>query len=479
MKSAGLARRAAAFGASAAVLATMVAGLMSSPAQAATTSAGTVAKTAAATKSKPKVSVSTPKAADADYQGACPVKVDISAKIKVTLNGRTELAYRWLHGDGSKGKVQVVKLSGHGSKYVNVKETLSFGGNVKGWEAVQVLGPRKVTSKKGYFKVTCVDNEVDPNAPRTWVKAWAHPDEYVGPCDGRSGIDFTGVIKVNSPRWVRYRWILNGDVVDRGALKVWNTRRVGFEFEPRFSHRGWAVLEVLGRGGNESDRVRYSVWCKGEPSHETKVSVSTPTTGTNHNTCAVGANANISATGRGRVEWVWSVNGTDVAKGDTWFSEAGTKNVDLPEQALTGAAQNGGKVSITVKGPNNSDASSQSYAACNKPFSVSTSSISQAGVRTDQCVNTASSKRGPGVDFAATLTSTAAGTVSYHWVVNGVQDGPELTRTFDGAKSIPVTWGIGGTHDATVTKGSIQLVITSPNTASSSVLAYNESCPAA
>src|SRR5262245_43874083 len=98
MISAGLARRAAAFGVSAAVLAALTAGLVASPAQ--------------ADSKAPKVSVSAPKASPKAHEGTCPVKVDFSATVKVPVKGKTELAYRWLHGDGSKSKVKVVKLKG-------------------------------------------------------------------------------------------------------------------------------------------------------------------------------------------------------------------------------------------------------------------------------------------------------------------------------------------------------------------------------
>lgn len=441
MKSAGLVRRVAAFGASTAVLAAMVSGLMASPAQAATEASAGQASTAAAasTSSRPKVSVSTPKAADADYQGSCPVKVSFSAKIKVKLDGKTELAYRWLHGDGSKGKVQVVKLSGHGTRYVTAKQSITFKGDVKGWEAIQVLGPRKVTSKKGYFSVDCEKplNDVDDKPATAWARAWASPDHYVGPCTPGDKIDFTGLIKVNKPRWVRYRWILNGDVVDGGAVKVWNTRKVGFGFSPRESHRGWAVLEVLGRHGYDSNKAYYKVWCKDE-SPVSKVSVSTPTTGTNHDGCKVGANANITSTGRGRVEWVWSVNGTAVASGDTWFSGADTKNVSLADQALSGEATKGGTVTITVTGPNNKVSESQSYAACQKPAEP-TVEISGASV-------TAAPATCPAGVLSGSATIKSVGfTGQATWYFEGVHLGDAKvapgtnTISFDGVKQNVLT----------------------------------------
>ncbi|MFI6599020.1 hypothetical protein ACIBHX_22405 [Nonomuraea sp. NPDC050536] len=471
MKSVGLARRAAAFGASSAVLAAMVTGLVSGPAQAATpAAAGKAAPAAAAGQAghKPKVSITAPKASTGDYQGTCPVKVNFSSTIKVAVKGKTELAYRWVHGDGSKGKVKVVKLKGHGNKYVKVKESLTFNGDVKGWEAVQVLGPRKAVSKKGYFSVSCANGDHGDDNVRVWARAWADPDSYVGPCTPGDKIDFGGVIKVNRPTWVKYRWVLNGDVVDSGTIKVWDSRRVDLGYSPRHSQRGWAQLVIVGPDEGASNRADYKVWCKDE-SPSVKVSATNLVTGTNHDGCKVGANANINSTGAARVKYVWSVNGTPVAKDEAVFAGAGTKNVVLADQVLAGDAKNGGKITLSVFGPDNNDSITQTYAACEAKASVS--AVRVVGQRNDMCKDS----RGPGVDFSATLHTTASATVKYHWMVNGKQDGPQLERKVDG--DLDVTWGIGGTHGASETSGSIELVIDSPNSASSGATAFVKTCP--
>lgn len=362
MKFSGLAaRKAAAFGASAAVLAALAAGLVASPAQAATSKAG------------PKVSVSAPKASPGKYEGSCPVKVNFSAKIKVPLKGKTELAYRWLHGDGSKGKVNVIKLSGKGTKTVTVKQSITFKDDVKGWERIQVLGPVKALGKKGYFSVSCEEQSSEeprvdihtPQSPSVSARAWASPSRYVGPCTPGDKIDFTGLIKVDRPSWVRYRWVLNGDVVDYGKVKVYHARKVGFGLSPRDSHRGWAQLQVLRPDHTASNRAYYKVWCKDPaPAPVTKVSASSLVTGTNHDGCKVGAHATISTTGRAMVQWTWSVNGVSVLKGEDFFTGASSKTVQLPDSSLVGSATKGGTVTLTVSGPHNVDSISQSYAAC-------------------------------------------------------------------------------------------------------------------
>ncbi|NUR87966.1 MAG: hypothetical protein HOY71_28100 [Nonomuraea sp.] len=475
MKSTGLARKVAAFGASTFVLAGMVTALVSSPAQAATPAvAGAKATLAAAktTGSKPKVSITTPKASVAKYEGACPVTIKFTSTVKVKVKGTTKLAYRWLHGDGSKGKIKVVKVKGHGSKYVKIKESATFKGDVKGWEAVQVLGPRKVTSKKGYFSVSCGKPEEPRPEVRVSANAWANPSSYVGPCTPGDKIDFGGVIRVSRPTWVKYRWVLNGDVVGGDTIKVWESRRVHLGLSPRHSGRGVAELVVVGPDNRDSDRAYYKVWCKDE-APASRVSVTGLVTGTNHDGCKVGATATINSTGRGRVEYVWSVNGTSVLKGDVYFYGAGAKTVVLPDQVLAGDAKNGGKVTLTATGRNNTDSATQTYVACKQEVKASVSAVSVVGQRNDMCKDT----RGPGVDFSATLHTTGPATVKYHWVVNGKQDGPQLERQVNG--DLAVTWGIGGTHGASETSGSIELVIDGPNSASSGVTQFVKTCPPA
>ncbi|MEV4073608.1 hypothetical protein [Nonomuraea fuscirosea] len=372
MMSVGLARKAAAFGASAAMLAGLAAGLVASPAQAATTATASAAgKAAAKPASKLRVSVSTPKASPRAHDGSCPVKVDFSARIRVPVKGKTVLAYRWLHGDGSKSKVKVVRLKGKSTKTVTVKQSITFKEDVKGWEAVQVLGPKKFTSKKGRFAVSCEqprdDDRVRTHLDRTVsATAWASPSRYVGPCTPGDKIDFVGRIETSRPTWVRYRWVLNGDVVDSGKIKVRDSRRVGFGISPRHSGDGYAQLQVLGRDGAYSNRAYYKVWCKDSaPDHPEPVTkVSAGATVVNVN-CTVNASAVVTSTGAGRVGYVWKLNGSVVTSGDTYFGRnGGSKSISGFSSPLSGDARKGGTVTLSVSGPNNRDHVVKSYSAC-------------------------------------------------------------------------------------------------------------------
>ncbi|MER5620490.1 hypothetical protein [Streptosporangium sp. NPDC002544] len=125
---------------------------------------------AAAAPAKPKVAVAV-KAGPAKHTGKCPVTVGFTAKIKVSAP--TVVAYRWLRGDGSKSAVKTVKVNG--TKIL--KDRATFRGNLKGWQALEVLSPRKVVSKKATFAISCApqsgggngdnggDGGVDPQGP--------------------------------------------------------------------------------------------------------------------------------------------------------------------------------------------------------------------------------------------------------------------------------------------------------------------------
>ncbi len=364
MKSSALARKAAAFGASTAMLTGMVAGLVASPAQAATGSAATAGA---------KVSVSKPKVSTGDYQGACPVNVKFTSTVKVKPGAKgTTLAYRWLHSDGSKSKVKTATIRGTRTKSFTVSEQATFKGDIKGWQALQVLSPRKAVSKKSYFEVSCLnlDAKKTRSEARVSARAWVSPSRYVGECTPRSEIDVIGKIRVDRPSWVRYRWVVNGDVADYGRVKVWKSRTVSVSVSPRHSKRGSAVLEILSPERTSSNRVNFNLWCKDHtprPVPAVKVAAIGLATSTDRDDCEVGARATIRTTGSARVQWTWSLNGRTVSSGQDYFHGRDSKSVVLPEQALRGPAKNGGSVMLSVQGPHNGDSILQRYEACAKP----------------------------------------------------------------------------------------------------------------
>jgi hypothetical protein len=236
----------------------------------------------------PKVSVSTPAASPASHRGACPVTVAFSAKVKVKVSGKTVVAYRWLRGDGSKSKVTTRVVRGKGVKVLTVKEKATFKKSVKGWQALQVLSPRKVTTKKGHFTVSChrpgkptkppvgkppVTKPPVKKPPVTkppvhkkpaYVKAFVDVPDYAGVCPPSGGVTAKGVIKVGRPALVKYRWIHNGKVVGTGQAKVVRDKKVSYTFTPRKSHKGSVTLDIVSPRHGVSGRDAYTVRCEKE-----------------------------------------------------------------------------------------------------------------------------------------------------------------------------------------------------------------------
>lgn len=363
MKS-GLARKLAAVGAGAAMLATMATGLLATPAAAA--SASTAGK-ATSSHTKPAVSVGTPKVSLSNYKGDCPVRVTFSSRIKVkAVKGKTTVAYRWLRGNGSKSSVKTFTV-GKGVKYVTVKETHKIGGDTKGWEALQVLAPRKATSKKAYFKVSCDEGDghkVEVKDPRTRTKVWVN--------EANCKATLVGRISTSGPRWVHYRWLVNGHVVDRGTVRVDGSRNVYHVIRTRETLRGVATLQVGDRYRGSSDSAGFKIWCKDwskphVPDHGhhvvTKVgSVSADQSAAECPKATVSAVGSIYASGPAKVRYQWLANGAVVGGGVVEIGRhGGTQTV-----AYGGSSDGlkGGTIVLKIDG----DSKSDDYAAvCPKP----------------------------------------------------------------------------------------------------------------
>ena len=140
MISIGLGRRVAV---GAAALACIASGLLATPA-------------AAGSKStRSTVSVSAPAASPERYGGTCPVTVSFAAKVSLTVDGKATLAYRWLRSDGSKSAVKTFTVRGSGKRTVTLTEKATVKKDSKGWRALELLSPRKATSGKASFSVSC------------------------------------------------------------------------------------------------------------------------------------------------------------------------------------------------------------------------------------------------------------------------------------------------------------------------------------
>lgn len=376
MKSKGF-RAAAAAGAGVAMLSTALIGLTATSAAASTTGG-----------KRPAVAASTPEASPRYSVGSCPATVTFTSRIKVKVKGTTKVAYRWLHGDGSKSKVKEVTLHGRGHKTLKVTESATFGKSVKGWQALQVLAPVKVTTRKGYFSVSC--KKAEPVKRRVFAKASVDVDGYHGVCAPWRKVTAEGVIRVSRPTHVRYRWIHNGEVVDHGSTKVWDGKRVSYSFTPKHSHKGWVALEILHPRFSKGDRDFYRVECtrpaghhKPNPSPNPKPNPHKPyprphnpvSDGTaevvgvgaspDTSSCAgtkgpkVNFTGRIAVSGAARVAYRWTAGGVSKS-GVLHVHNAGTYTVDFAVDGDPHGSATSGTVTLEVTSPNSSSAS-QSY----------------------------------------------------------------------------------------------------------------------
>ncbi|MEV8636015.1 hypothetical protein AB0395_30595 [Streptosporangium sp. NPDC051023] len=419
------------------MLATMATGLLASPAAAASASNQTAVSAVA--KPKPAVSAGTPKASPAHYEGRCPAKVTFSSTIKVkAVAAKTTVAYRWLRGDGSKSQVKTLVLKGKGVKGVTVKESTTFKGDVKGWQALQVLSPRAATSRKGYFEVSCgggndegdgkdvIQNSV---GARVWV------DE--GNCEAA----LIGRISASNPTWVHYRWVVNGDVVDRDAVRVNGSAKVVHVIKPRHNLSGWAVLEIVDPDHSSSNRVGFRIWCKDE-SPKVTASVSAPDAYTG--TCPVSRTFTGTigvSEGRGTVKYRWIRDGVAGAWQDIFFDGRGyqTRTVtDSWSASASGTSKRaielyGGSTTGTVEGK----------VTCQAAPEVKSWVVGES-VSATQTAGTcpAATLSGTGQIYASGAT-----TVNYRWTVDGVtvSSGP-LVFTEAGTKTVTFTKATNGTH---------------------------------
>ncbi|MFG1962097.1 hypothetical protein [Nonomuraea sp. NPDC049028] len=230
----------------------LVGGLATAPAQAAAVS----------------VKVGRVTVSPARYAGACPATTTFSARVAV--RGASRVTYRWLRGDGHKGAVVTATVK---AGAVVVRDRQSFAKSTSGWQALQVLSPRKTTSAKARFTVSCADASPvvvtvhTPEPPRVTASVTT-PAPYSGSC-GLPGhrVTFDGRIKASrTPASVAYRWV-DSDGGPEPVERLWLTsagKAVSSSRTFLTSHSGYHWLEILDDKGHvtgRSDKSAYRVTC--------------------------------------------------------------------------------------------------------------------------------------------------------------------------------------------------------------------------
>lgn len=94
------------------------------------------------------------RAEPADYQGEAPARITFHGTISATEPGRVQ--YRFLRSDGALAPVRTLQFSAPGTKPVSTTWTLGRPGfTYDGWQAIEVLHPRRVISNRAQFSVRC------------------------------------------------------------------------------------------------------------------------------------------------------------------------------------------------------------------------------------------------------------------------------------------------------------------------------------
>jgi len=469
MKSTGL-RRFAATGAGVAMIATAAIGLTATPASAAS---ATGAK-------KPAVFATTPEATPKHFVGACPATVTFTSQIKVKVKGKTKVAYQWLHGDGSKSKVKVVTLRGHGTKTIKVTEKATFKESVKGWQALRVLAPFKATTKKGAFSVSCA-----PKKKPAFARSFVDVDDYYGSCAPYRKVTAEGVIRVSRPTLVRYRWIHNGKVVDRGATKVRGSKKVSYSFAPKHDHKGWVELDIVYPRANKDDRDFYRVECA--PRHKpAKAWASVSGAGFYEGACPVERTftGTLKTSRPTEVKYRWAGDGYrgpvqtafvgrhgKTVSNTVKFGESGTAKRWIEILGPSHAVSNVGVAKVVCGKPHHKP---HPKPHPKPPVQDGKATVESVSVSPDNssCVGT----QGPKVNVTGRIAVSGAAKVAYRWTAGGAAKTGVLTVHNPGTYTVSFT--IDADKHGSATSGTVTLEVTSPNSSSASQ-SYSFSCPKA
>lgn len=359
----------------------LTAGTLATPAQAVALSTSKIGTTAAgASEVGASVKASTVgmggtvrfgavKAGPVRYDGSCPASTEFTATVSV--KGVTRFTYRWLRSDGTRGAVRTARAGAA----VKLRERRTFDATTTGWQAVQVLSPRRATSRRAHFAVTCGGAALDATrsdsaAPPATATAKVSGDSHAGACPAT--LTFTGTVRVSRvPAAVAYRWVDS----DGGALAtehLWfaggtkshgsAARRVTSSRTFLASQTGTRWIEILGPGGrvlSSSDKAAYRVACAATPQPpQVVVKAADPWVsptgyqGTCTRPLEFTFHANVSATKPVKVSYVWiRGDGTKYPGQVTLTKDDLLKDVAHTWRVADPTATSGGSARLLITSP--------------------------------------------------------------------------------------------------------------------------------
>lgn len=328
----------------------------------ATSARAATAQAASARAASASVVTGRVRVSPARYAGVCPATTAFAATVKV--RGASGVSYRWLRGDGTKGPVTTARVKG-GTAVVRDRQT--FAVSTSGWQALQVLSPKRATSAKARFTVACdkvvggavSTLPVEHAAPRATATV-AAPAPYSGACPAPGHtVTFTGTVKVSrTPASVTYRWV-DGDGGPEPAERLWfaSGGPAGRTVASRRSfltsgsgHRWLEILDAKERVLDRSGRAVYRVTCSPPPDRAPVAAVTNPrvTPAVYEGACEVPVTfvfrADLAVTKPAKVTYQWvrgdgtKIPGTVELKGDLTTVLETSWQVTDPSKLATGSA---------------------------------------------------------------------------------------------------------------------------------------------
>lgn len=405
----------------------------------------------------PAVKIDRVHATPSAYTGACPSTTEFTAR--VTVRGATKLTYRWLREDGTRTRAVTVPVKG-GSALVRDRRT--FSDDTKGWQALQVLKPRRATSARTRFTVAC-EHAPSGGVAGTGLVSTAPPGATVAAPAPYSGacplpghqVTFTGTVTGGA---TRYRWV-DSDGGPQPAELLTSGTKVTSTRTFLASQAGTRWLETLddsGRVTARSNRAAYRVTCTApRPQEPAKVTVTEPrVTPASH----VGAcdkplefvfTAGLAATKPAKVAYRWiRSDGTQQAgevtlKGDLTTTLRHTFTVADPSKLERGWA----RVHLLTPASASTGPATFTITCQDSPITLGQTGVSSRSSAPGPCDTT----RNP-YWFTASVQVRAAKPmdVSYQWRWSDGGFTRPVTATVDGTRTLSHTWASRASKTAEV-----------------------------
>ncbi|NRQ36436.1 hypothetical protein HII36_32070 [Nonomuraea sp. NN258] len=392
------------------------------------------------------VKIGKPRVTPAAYTGDCPITTDFSARVAVRGAGR--ITYRWVGSGGVKSKVMTARVTS-GSALVRGSRT--FRADAAGWQALQVLSPRKATSAKAAYSVSCAPiGDVtatythDPS-PAVRVSAEvADVAPYSGACPlpGRA-VTFTGTIK-GGP--AAYRWA-DSDGGAQPVERLTSGTRVTSTRTFLTSATGTRWLELLdakGRVVHRSNRAAYRVTCTPPPQQDparAAVSNVRVTPAAYDGVCDAPLDftftADLAVTKPAKVTYRWVRGDGEVVPGAFTFTKDLSTSVKTTWKVADPSKLANGSARLEILTPNAVKSAPATFTIKCAPITLSQTLISSRSTKPGPCDTTTNPHWFTASAQARALQRTE---ISFRWRWSDGGFSRTETAVIDGTRTFSYTW---------------------------------------